>query len=271
MKYALFAVSCVLAGGCAAQSSTADVDAQELRAAAKADDLTPTCEEFGFEAGCDLCVPEVDGQQLWNFYDDGQCDTFCASPDPDCGPSCEQLDTEFADCIGRGTNFEFTQSDGTVSFNDHPVSEHEARLFCMSHLGLNEGESEGLRANACCQVGDFGYCGQREPEPTSLCETMSNAFMDCVGRGSNFHYVGSDGTESYNDHPMSRASAETSCLNQPDYTGFTYLDGDSLAVEAAACCGVDDYEFCAPGNNYPCTSEGWSADGSGSCDYDPTL
>ncbi len=51
----------------------------EIRASAKADSSAGArlCREQGLPVDCDICG-------VFEYYSDGECDTFCGTPDPDC-------------------------------------------------------------------------------------------------------------------------------------------------------------------------------------------
>ena len=64
---------------------------REMARDAKADGFTDwLCEILWLPPGCDLC------EEL-GWYDDGICDDFCESPDPDCAPPPDECYTD-ADC-----------------------------------------------------------------------------------------------------------------------------------------------------------------------------
>ena len=63
--------------GCGSGSS--NPDPVEKPKNNKADAVGRLCKDAGLPADCDIC-------QVRDWYDDGECDDFCKTPDPDCEP-----------------------------------------------------------------------------------------------------------------------------------------------------------------------------------------
>lgn len=88
------------------------------------------------DAGADLC-------DLLGWYDDGVCDTFCPSPDPDCDatclafPSCDPGETEHA-----------TESDCPADTSCRPVTLCGATIWCSAG-----GECAGPNPAGCVSTG----------------------------------------------------------------------------------------------------------------------
>ena len=105
------AVACVLAllvtlgcqGGANGPGDTGGVSAAKVAAAGqvtngKADGANDPCREHGWygDGECDaFCAepdPDCDLCALRGLYGDGVCDPSCARPDPDCDATCPELD-----------------------------------------------------------------------------------------------------------------------------------------------------------------------------------
>lgn len=78
-------------GGCTEGMSEPEFDKGAFRTG-KADDSVHArvCRAHGQPADCDVCL-------VASWYGDGECDTFCERPDPDCGLSPSELDAGVID------------------------------------------------------------------------------------------------------------------------------------------------------------------------------
>lgn len=74
MKTALIASGLMLLGSCASDAG----GPPDKRDISKKADSATACTDLGLPADCDVCAE-------FDWYEDGECDSFCKTPDPDCG------------------------------------------------------------------------------------------------------------------------------------------------------------------------------------------
>ncbi|MEZ4460517.1 MAG: hypothetical protein R3E66_12490 [bacterium] len=131
--------------------------------------------------------PSEDLCDLYNWYGDGVCDTFCESPDPDCGVCeiaalCPSGYYEVEECSSPGLCLEMNSCAGTLIC--------EPEIYC---LGLDAAEGDAIAPQETCgpdyQLVDFceedgstcytigGFCGGS----VQYCELMVNclAYPSC--------------------------------------------------------------------------------------------
>ena len=126
----------------------ADLAGQDGKADSTA--VARICKEMGAPPDCDIC-------ELKGWYGDGECDTFCSSPDPDCRLiqpqrpfDCQELDIEFEICLEQWGY----------------VSKHCIEGFANDNLLV--------QAKACCPDPSLNMCehllgGGEECDPTLIC------------------------------------------------------------------------------------------------------
>jgi len=126
----------------------ADLASQDGKADSTA--VARMCKEMGAPPDCDICERK-------GWYSDGECDTFCSSPDPDCQQpqelNCNDLDIEFEICLERWGY----------------VSKH-----CIEGLAYDDLLDQ---AKACCPDSSLNMC---EHLLESDCIGLNNVFGDCV-------------------------------------------------------------------------------------------
>ncbi|MBW2460307.1 MAG: hypothetical protein JRH11_01590 [Deltaproteobacteria bacterium] len=81
-----------LLSGCTTEPASDAV----AKPAGKADAVSRLCADAGEPADCDIC-------DVRSWYDDGECDEFCASPDPDCGTAAPVCSFDFGSPLGSST------------------------------------------------------------------------------------------------------------------------------------------------------------------------
>lgn len=90
MKTSLLAASLFVALVSACSGGEASLPSKGDLAGKSDQDTSGYCLAADLESDCDLC------EEL-GWYNDGVCDTFCAKPDPDCGPAIPAaITTQFA-------------------------------------------------------------------------------------------------------------------------------------------------------------------------------
>lgn len=119
------------------------------------------CREAGEPSGCDVC--EVQG-----WYNDNNCDTFCAQPDPDCDtePSNNVVDPSVADCESREEDIGKCVDDSL----DATVA------GCLPEVGTDSyGETYG-----CCTRFDFEFCGELPEIDETYCSDLIESVSKCI-------------------------------------------------------------------------------------------
>lgn len=113
----------------------------------------------------------VDWCDLLDWYDDGVCDEFCTSPDPDCGLVCEE-----ADC---GIQPEFQPricQDGTMIFPSGTCDAGDDGTCGWSF------KSESCPEDLVCEEADCGIQPEFQPR---ICQDGSSVFPSGSCEASN--------------------------------------------------------------------------------------